>query len=88
VSAFGFQPILTYHFDEGWYVSSPDLPQVYDFKTNKWSTNLGVLVGRVFAWRKRHLQIFGAVYYNSEEHQDIVASEWVTKVNISFLMPE
>jgi hypothetical protein len=46
------------------------------------------LVGRVFAWRKRHLQIFGAVYYNSEEHQDIVASEWVTKIDISFLLPE
>jgi hypothetical protein len=88
VSAMGIQPILTYHFSEGWYVSSPDLPQVYNFKTNNWSTNLGLLVGRVFPWRTRHLQVFGAVYYNSEDHEDIVASEWVTKINISFLMPE
>jgi hypothetical protein len=83
-----FQPILTYHFDKGWYVGLPDLPQTYNNETNNWTTQVGGVVGRVFPWKKQHLQIFGGVYYNTEEDNEAVASEWTAKVNISFLMPE
>jgi hypothetical protein len=88
VSVLSLQPILTKHFAGGWYVGAPDLAQTYDFETNEWSLNLGAQVGRVFGWRKQHLQIFGAVYYNSEDNDDIIASEWTAKVNVSFLLPE
>jgi hypothetical protein len=88
VSKISLQPILTKHFSKGWYVSTPDLPQVYDWKTNEWSLNLGAVVGRVFPWKKQHLQMFGGVYYNSEDNDDIVASEWTMKFNVSFLLPE
>lgn len=88
VSVLSIQPILTKHFAGGWYVGAPDLAQTYDFETNEWSLNLGAQVGRVFGWRKQHLQIFGAVYYNSEDNDDIIASEWTAKVNVSFLLPE
>ena len=81
-------PILIKHFSGGWYVSAPDLPQTYDFKTNEWSTNIGAVVGRVFPWRKQHLQLFGGVYYNSEDNKDIIAGEWTMKFNVSFLLPE
>jgi hypothetical protein len=32
--------------------------------------------------------MFGGVYYNSEDNDDIVASEWTMKFNVSFLLPE
>jgi hypothetical protein len=83
-----FQPIINYHFDEGWYVGLPDLPQSYNNETNAWTTQIGGVVGRVFPWRHQHLQMFGGVYYNSEEDDDMVAAEWTIKFNISFLMPE
>ena len=83
-----FQPILNYHFGEGWYVGLPDLPQTYNNETNNWTTQLGGVLGRVFPWRKQHLQVFGGVYYNTEEDDDIVASEWTAKINVSFLIPE
>jgi hypothetical protein len=88
VSVLSLQPILTKHFSGGWYVGAPDLAQTYDFETKEWSLNLGAQVGRVFPWGKQHLQVFGAVYYNSEDNDDIVASEWTAKINVSFLLPE
>lgn len=88
VSILSLQPILTKHFSGGWYVAAPDLPQTYDFETNEWSTNIGAVVGRVFPWHKQHLQLFGGVYYNSEDNDDIIAGEWTVKFNLSFLLPE
>ena len=83
-----FQPILNYHFGKGWYVGLPDLPQAYDNETNNWTTALGGVLGRVFPWGKQHLQVFGGVYYNTEENDDQVAGEWTVKLNLSFLLPE
>jgi hypothetical protein len=79
---------LNYHFGEGWYVGLPDLPQTYDFETNNWTTQLGGVVGRVFSWRKQHLQLFGGAYYNSEFNHGMVASQWTLKFNVSFLIPK
>jgi hypothetical protein len=88
INKISLQPIFTWHLKKGWYVSAPDLPQVYDNETNEWSTNIGAVVGRVFPWRHQHLQMFGGVYYNSEDNDDIVAGEWTLKFNVSFLLPE
>jgi hypothetical protein len=88
VDKISLQPIFTWHLKKGWYVSAPDLPQVYDNETNEWSTNIGAVVGRVFPWKKQHLQMFGGVYYNSEDNDDIIAGEWTAKFNVSFLLPE
>jgi hypothetical protein len=88
VDQISIQPILNIHFGDGWYVAPPDLPQVYDNETNEWSTNIGLVLGRVFAYKKQHLQLWGGAYYNSEDNEDIVAGEWTLKFNISFLMPE
>jgi hypothetical protein len=88
VDKISLQPIFTWHLSEGWYVSAPDLLQTYDNETNEWSTNIGAVVGRVFPWKKQHLQMFGGVYYNSEDNDDIVAGEWTLKFNVSFLLPE
>ncbi|MEH6637561.1 MAG: hypothetical protein V7700_18740 [Halioglobus sp.] len=83
-----FQPILNYHFGTGWYVGLPDLPQTYNNETNNWTTQLGGVLGRVFPYGKQHLQMYGGVYYNTEEDDEAIASEWTLKFNLSFLLPE
>jgi hypothetical protein len=88
VNKTNFQPILNIHFDKGWYIGLPDLAQTYNNETNNWTTNLGAVVGRVFPYKKQHLQIFGGAYYNTEDNDDAVAAEWTLKFNISFLLPE
>jgi len=86
VSVLNLQPILTKHFDKGWYLAAPDVPQTYNFKTNDWSLNLGAVVGRVFAWGKRPMQIYGGAYYNTEDN-DTVAPEWTFKFQLGWLFP-
>jgi hypothetical protein len=87
VSLLNVQPIIFKHFDGGWYVGAPDVPQVYNWKTNNWSLNLGATVGRVGPVSGRPMQIYGGVYYNTQENDDQVSSEWIFKVNIGFLFP-
>lgn len=88
VDNLNFQPILNYHFGTGWYVGLPDLPQTYNNETNNWTTQLGGVLGRVFPYGKQHLQMYGGVYYNTEEDDEAIASEWTLKFNLSFLLPE
>jgi hypothetical protein len=88
VSQLFLQPIFTKHLSGGWYVSTPDDPQVYDFETEEWTLNLGAVVGRVFSIGKQPVQIFGGVYYNSEDNDEIVSGEWTIKFSFGFLFPE
>ncbi|MEP4485828.1 MAG: hypothetical protein ABJ013_09390 [Halioglobus sp.] len=87
VSILNVQPIIFKHFDGGWYVGGPDVPQVYNFKTNDWSLNLGATVGRVGPVYGKPMQLYGGIYYNTEENDDQVSAEWVFKVNVGFLFP-
>ena len=88
VSVLSFQPIVFKHFDGGWYIGGPDVPQTYNWKTNDWTLNLGAVVGRVGPVGGRPMQLYGGVYYNTEENDDQVSSEWVVKVNVGFLFPK
>ncbi len=88
VSRTSFQPILTKHFDKGWYVSLPDTPQSYDWETEDWTLNLGGVVGRVFPFKGQPMQIFGGVYYNSEDNDDQVSAEWTFKFQVGWLFPQ
>ena len=88
VSNFNFQPILTKHFEGGWYVGAPDLPQTYNFETEHWTTNIGAQVGRIFPWGKQPVQVFGAVYYNASSDKDVIDAEWTVKFNLSLLLPK
>jgi len=81
------QPILTKHFDKGWYIALPDTPQTYDFETNEWSLNLGGVLGRIFPIGGQPMQIYGGAYYNPIDNDDIVAPEWTVKINFGFLFP-
>lgn len=69
VSALSIQPIITKHFKGGWYISGPDTPNSYDFKTNKWTLALGAVVGRVVKWGAQPIQLFAEATYNPREAQ-------------------
>jgi hypothetical protein len=87
VSKLSFQPFINKHFDKGWFVGSPESPQVYDFNADKWTWALGPQVGRVFKIGKRPVKMFGAIYYNPESDNG-ATPKWTAKVGITFLFPE
>ena len=87
VSKFSIQPILTKHFDKGWYVASPDAPQTYDFNAHKWTFALGAQVGRVQKFGKQPVKWFGEIL-NNPENDNGANSEWSAKFNITFLFPK
>ena len=86
VSNASIQPILTKHFDKGWYASLPDVPQTYDFNTNEWTLNVGGRLGKVMKFGKQPVNLFGQATYNPND--DIVAPEWTLKVNLTLLFPK
>ncbi len=87
VSKLSLQPVLTKHFKKGWYVASPDAPQTYDFKANKWTWALGAQVGRVQKLGKLPVKWFAEVLYNPEDDNG-PTDEWTAKVNLTFLFPK
>jgi len=87
VSTVSIQPILTKHFSEGWYAALPDVPQTYDYRTNEWTYALGARLGKVTKFGAQPVNLFGQVYYNSNDDTDEVAPEWSYKVNLTFLFP-
>jgi hypothetical protein len=87
VSKLSLQPFVTYHLPEGWYVGSPDTPQTYDFRDDKWTWALGPVVGKVTKIGKVPVKLFGEVLYNPEDDAGPTA-EWTAKVGITLLFPE
>ena len=87
VSNISIQPMLIRHFDKGWYAGLPDVPFVHDFKTDNWTTAWGGRVGRVTRFGEQPVNLFGQIYYNSEDHDDEISPEWTYKVNMTFLFP-
>lgn len=88
VANISIQPILVKHFSEGWYAGLPDVPQVYDFRTNNWTLALGPKVGKVMKFGKQPVNLFGQITYNPLDNDDEVAAEWSFKVNMTLLFPK
>lgn len=87
VSETNLQPIATWHWGEGWYAGTPDVPQVYNFKTEHWTTAIGGRVGKVTKFGAQPVNLFGQATYNSEDHDNEISPEWSYKVNLTFLFP-
>ena len=87
VSKLSLQPFITKHFNGGWFVGTPDTPQTYDFKSEKWTWALGGQVGRVTKFGKMPVKWFGEVLYNPEDDNGPTA-EWTAKVGLTFLFPK
>lgn len=87
VSNFNIQPILTKHFEGGYYASLPDNPQTYNNRTENWVTQIGGRFGKVTKWGAQPIDMFGQVTYNTEDNDDEVAAEWSFKFQLGFLFP-
>ena len=87
VSVTNLQPIAIWHWGEGWYAGLPDDPQVYNFKTDHWTTQLGARFGKVLKFGAQPVNLFGQATYNSEDHDNEISPEWTYKVNLTFLFP-
>ena len=85
VSQLFFQPILTKHFKESWYVALPDLLWVVDFNNSTWSIPLGGRVGKVMKWGHLPVNLFVEPYYDVSSNNP--GNEWGVKVNITLLFP-
>ena len=88
VSNVAIQPILVKHFDKGWYVGSPDVPQTYDFMTDNWTLAIGPKVGKVTKFGEQPVNLFGQVTWNPLDNDDQVSSEWTFKVSLTYLFPQ
>jgi len=88
VSNVAIQPILVKHFDKGWYVGSPDVPQTYDFMTDNWTLAIGPKVGKVMKLGEQPVNLFGQVTWNPLDNDDQVSSEWTFKVSLTYLFPQ
>jgi hypothetical protein len=88
VSNIAIQPVLNKHFDKGWYVSIPDVPQIYDFMTDNWTLQIGPRVGKVTKIGKQPVNLFGQVTWNPLHNDDQITPEWTFKVNMTFLFPK
>jgi hypothetical protein len=88
VSNVAIEPILYKHFDKGWYVGLPDVPQTYDFMTQNWTLAIGPRVGRVMKFGKQPVNLFGQVTWNPLDNDDQVSSEWTFKLNLTLLFPK
>jgi hypothetical protein len=80
------QPILTKHFDKGWYLALQDVTWDYNHKSGNWSTPIGPRLGRVFKMGKSPVNVFGAAYYNPND--DGANTEWMAKINLTLLFPK
>ncbi len=87
VSKLSLQPFITLHLNKGWYIGSPDSPQTYNFKNNKWTWALGGQVGRVMNLGKLPVKLFFEVLNNPEDDAGATA-EWTAKFNMTMLFPE
>lgn len=86
VSKLSLQPFITKHLSKGWYIGSPDNPQTYNFKSDKWTLALGGQVGRVMKLGKLPVKLFIEPLYNPED--DGPSARWTVKFNMTMLFPE
>jgi len=86
VSKLSFQPILTKHFDKGWYAGTVDVPWTYNWETSDWVLPLGLKVGKVINIGKQPVNLFAEGY--GSPTNDGASPKWSFKLSVTFLFPE
>jgi hypothetical protein len=87
VSALSLQPFITLHLNEGWYIATPDSPQTYNFKNDKWTWALGGQVGKVTRIGKLPVKLFVEIL-NNPENDAGPTYNWQAKFNMTMLFPK
>ncbi len=86
VSKLSFQPILTKHFEGGWYAGTIDVPWTYNWETSDWVVPLGLKIGKVTQIFGQPVNLF-AEAYGSPTH-DGASPRWSAKLSLTLLFPE
>lgn len=80
------QPILNYHFSEGWYTGVGDYAYTFNWETDDNYLPVSAKVGRVFAMGQQHVNVFFTPFYNVGD--DIPGSgKWGFKLSFTLLLP-
>jgi len=86
ISKLFFQPILTKHFEGGWYLGLQDILWSYDFNDEKWSFPTGPRFGRVTKLGNTPVNIFIEPFYDWSWQNP--GDEWGIKLNLTLLFPK
>jgi hypothetical protein len=87
VSKLFFQPIVTKHFEKGWYLAMADLLWSIDWNDNaRWSIPLGPRIGRVTKFGKQPVNIFVQPFYDVSGNNK--GNEWGVKLSVTLLFPQ
>jgi hypothetical protein len=89
VSKFYFQPVITKHFEGGWYIALQDLLWTIDWNDNaRWSLPVGLRFGRVTKWDflgGQPVNVFIEPFYDVSGNN--AGNEWGVKFNLTLLFP-
>jgi len=86
VSEFLWQPIVTFHFPRGYYLSWSSQQAVYDLKNKVTSIPLGVVLGKVFLEPKLPWNISVEPYYTYNSNS--LPDEWGLKFQFTAIFPK
>jgi hypothetical protein len=86
VSEFLWQPIVTFHFPRGYYLSWSSQQAVHDFNSGATSIPLGVVLGKVFLEPKLPWNISVEPYYTV--NTNTLPDEWGVKFQFTAIFPK
>lgn len=86
VSRIYFQPILTKHFEGGYYIALGDFLWSVDFNDNdRWSIPFGIRFGHVTKFGDQPVNLFVEPWWDISGNNK--GNEWGVKFNVTFLFP-
>jgi hypothetical protein len=88
VSQSTFEPVISYNFDNGWYVDF-DSTITADWNApsdKRWTVPVGLDAGRAFQIGKRSVSVQFGTYYNVERAEG--AGKWLVRLQVSLIFPK
>jgi hypothetical protein len=88
VSQSTFEPVLSYNFDSGWFLSF-DSSMTADWNApadKRWTIPLGLDVGKAFQLGRQSVSLQFGTYYNVERAEG--AARWLVRLQLSFIFPK
>jgi hypothetical protein len=88
VSQSTFEPVISYNFDSGWYLTF-DSTMTADWNApadKRWTIPVGLDVGKTFQVRKQSLSFQFGTYYNVERAEG--AARWLLRFQVTLVVPK
>jgi hypothetical protein len=88
VSQSTFEPVISYNFENGWYLAF-DSTITADWNApndKRWTIPVGLDVGKAFQIGKQSLSLQFGTYYNVERAEG--AARWLVRLQVSLIFPK